>query len=88
MGREGRREVKRMVVLEVSLPKYVNILCQISLIKFNCCLLFDHVLYLYSKLCGQKFLYEFKLLLFSSQTGAKCKIFELTVSNCHSLVCS
>lgn len=78
-----------MVVLEVSLPKNVNILYQISLNKkLNCCLLFDSVLYLYSKLCGQKFLYQFKLLLFSSQTGAKCKIFELTVSNRHLLVCT
>lgn len=56
--------------------------------RFNCCLIFDYVLYLYSKLCRQKFLYRFKLLLFSSQTGAKCKIFELTVSNHHLLVCS
>lgn len=88
-GAEGRRGGKRMVVSEISLPKYVNILYQISLNKkFNCCLLFDYVLYLYSKLCGQKFLYRFKSLLFSSQTGAKCKTFELTVSNCHSLVYS
>lgn len=55
------------MVLEVSLPKYVNILYQISLNKkFNCCLIFDYVLYLYSKLCRHKFLYQFKLLLFSS----------------------
>lgn len=74
---------------EISLPKCVNIQYQISLNKkLSCCLLFDYKLDLYSKLCGQMFLYQFKLLLFSSQTGAKCKIFELTVSNCQSLVCS
>lgn len=81
--------VRNVVVSESSPPKSVNTLYQISLNeKLNCCLLFDYVLYLYSKLCGQKFLYQFKSLLFSSQTGAKCKIFEFTVSTCHSLVCS
>lgn len=81
--------VRSVVVSENSPPKSVNTLYQISLNeKFNCCLLFDYVLYLYSKLCGQKFLYQYKLLLFSSQTGAKCKNFEFTVSTCHSLVCS
>lgn len=86
---DGRRGGERTVISELSLPSFVNILEQINLnMKCNCCLLFDYILYLYSKLCGQKFLYQFKSLLFSSQTGAKCKIFELTVSNCHLLVCS
>lgn len=90
-GAEHRSWVKRKggSASEISLPKRINSQYQISLNKkLSCCLLFDYILYLYSKLCGQMFLYQFKSLLFSSWTGAKCKIFEFTVSNCHSLVCS
>lgn len=80
----------KMVVLEVSLPKYVNILYQISWSrKCHYRFIFDYVVCVYSKPCHQKFsiyIYQFKSLLFSSQTGAKCKPFKLKVLNGYLLV--
>lgn len=75
------------MVLEVSLPKYVNILYQISRNrKCNCC--FNLIMFFVCivSLVITSFLYQLKTLLSSSQSGAKWKIFKLTMFSGHLLV--
>lgn len=76
----------RMGVLEVSLPKYVNSLYQMSEIGQVIAASFWVTFFVCRKPCHPKlffFLYQLKSLLFSSQAGAKCKIFKLIMFNGH-----
>lgn len=66
-------DTRYKMVLEVSLPKYVNILYQITRNrKCNCCF---NVFVCIVSLVITSFLYQLKTLLFSSQSGAKWKNF-------------